>query len=85
MGSVQTWEQTVAQKRALRDRALEPYMTSDIGQRPPRIQNVHHRTCIHYDPTIQEITDIDSVPILLECLKRGQYTAEQVILAYIKR
>lgn len=85
MGSVQTWAQTVTEKRSLRDRALERYVTSDIEQRPPQIHNVHHRTCIHDDPTIQEITDIDSVPILLECLKRRQYTAEQVSLAYIKR
>ncbi|KAH1612899.1 hypothetical protein KXX21_002286 [Aspergillus fumigatus] len=85
MGSVRTWEQTVTEKRSVRDRALEPYMTSDIEQRPPQIQNTHHRTCIHDDPTIQEITDIDSVPVLLERLKRGQYTAEQVSLAYIKR
>lgn len=85
MGSVRTWEQTVTEKRSVRDRTLEPYMTSDIEQRPPQIQNTHHRTCIHDDPTIQEITDIDSVPVLLERLKRGQYTAEQVSLAYIKR
>lgn len=85
MGSVRTWEQTVTEKRSVRDRALEPYMTSDIEQRPPQIQNTHRRTCIHDDPTIQEITDIDSVPVLLERLKRGQYTAEQVSLAYIKR
>lgn len=85
MGSIQQWEQTVSQKRALRDRALKPYLVSDLDQRPPRVHEVQVRSCIRDDPVVQEITDIDNIAALVEQLKTGKYSAEQVTLAYIRR
>ncbi|KAL2840366.1 amidase signature domain-containing protein [Aspergillus pseudodeflectus] len=84
MGSVRSWEAIAADKRSLRDRAIQPYTVSDLDQRHPRVHNVHERSRID-DLVSQEITDIPSVPALLEQLRSGKYTAEQVTLAYIKR
>lgn len=85
MGSLQPWEQIVSRKRAIRDQALKPHIVSDIGNRPPRIHAVQDRSCIKDDPLVQEITDIHSVPSLVEQLRRGHFSAEQVTRAYIKR
>ena len=85
MGSVQPWEQIVSQKRALRNQLLKPYQVNDIDRRVPQLLSVQERTRIQEDPVIQEITDIDSVPRLFECLKSGKYTAEQTTLAFIRR
>lgn len=85
MGSLQSWEQIVSRKRSLRNQLLKPYQVNDIDRRLPKLLSVQERTCIHEDPAIQEITDIDSVPELFECLKSGKYTAEQTTLAYIRR
>lgn len=85
MGSIQPWEQTASQKRALRDQAMRDYMVLDLDQRPPRVQDVHKRSALANDPVAQEITDIDSIPALLELLGSGKYTVENVVLAYIKR
>ena len=85
MGSIQPWEQTVSQKRALRDQAMQDYMVLDLDQRPPQIHHVNERSALANDPVAQEITDIDRIPVLLERLGSGKYTAEQVILGYIKR
>ncbi|GKZ16489.1 hypothetical protein AbraCBS73388_000064 [Aspergillus brasiliensis] len=85
MGSnVEMWEQVVAEKRSLRDRSLKPYLVSDLDQRGPRVDNVHDRSRLD-DPAAQEITDIDSISTLLEQLRSGRYTAEQVTRAYIQR
>lgn len=85
MGNTQTWEQTVSQKRLLRDQALNPYLIDDINQRPPRVQDVENRSRLDHDPIVQEITDVDSITILLDHLRQGKFTAEQVALAYIRR
>jgi hypothetical protein len=85
MGSLQTWEQTVSQKRALRDQALKPYLVTDIDARSPRVQDVQNLSCFTNDPLAQEITDIDSIPALVGKLQKGTWTAEQVIRAYIRR
>ncbi|GAQ41146.1 hypothetical protein AtubIFM56815_009680 [Aspergillus tubingensis] len=85
MGSLQSWEQIVSRKRSLRNQLLKPYEANDIDRRLPQLLSVQERTCIHGDPAIQEITDIDSVPRLFECLKSGKYTAEQTTLAFIRR
>lgn len=37
------------------------------------------------DPIAEEITEIDNIPTLLERLRSGKYTAEQVTRAYIRR
>ncbi|KAF9892174.1 hypothetical protein FE257_002580 [Aspergillus nanangensis] len=85
MGSIQPWEQTVSQKRSLRDQLLKPYLVSDLDSRPPRPHNVQSRSCINDEPIVQEITDIDNIPALVEQLKTKTYTAEQVTRAYIRR
>lgn len=89
MGSIyahtQTWQDIVAQKRALRDEALKPYLVDDLESRAPRVDNVAKRSIIESNPKIQKITDIDSIPVLQQCLSQGEFTAEEVILAYIKR
>ncbi|RAK96451.1 amidase [Aspergillus ibericus CBS 121593] len=85
MGSLQPWEQTASQKRSLRDKRLKPYLVNDVDRRVPQVFSVQERSRLEDDPAIQEITDIDSIPRLFELLKAGQYTCEQIILAYIKR
>ncbi|PYH48277.1 amino acid/polyamine transporter [Aspergillus saccharolyticus JOP 1030-1] len=86
MGSIQRWEQIVAKKRSLRDQKLEPYIIANKDQqRAPQVHRVHERTCLHKASVIQEITDIDNIPKLVEQLKSGQISAEQTTLAYIKR
>ncbi|KAL5360321.1 amidase signature domain-containing protein [Aspergillus floccosus] len=85
MGSIQSWEQIVSRKRTLRDQALKPYMVSDLDERLPQVHNVHERSCVRDDPTVQEITDIDNILALLNQLKSGNYSAEQVTRAYIRR
>ena len=83
MGSLQTWEEIVSQKRAIRDQLISPYLV-DVAQRLPRVQNVEERTRLE-EPLIQDITDIDNVTSLLKCLEKGKFQAEQVIKAYIQR
>ncbi|KAJ9301431.1 hypothetical protein DTO271G3_1566 [Paecilomyces variotii] len=85
MGSTESWQEIVAKKRSLRDQALKPYLVDDLDKRPPRIDDVAARSRIDSDPSIQQITDIDSVAELHQQLKKGQFTAEEVTLAYIKR
>lgn len=85
MGSLQSWEQTVFEKQSQRDRALKPYMVSNVDQRPPRVHQVQDRSCLQDDPLAQEITEIDNIRSLVDCLGARKFTAEQVVLAYIKR
>jgi hypothetical protein len=84
MGSIRKWEEIVSEKRSLRDRSLKPYTVSNLDQRQPRVDNVQIRSRLD-NPVAQNITDIDSIPILLEHLRTGKYTAEQVTHAYIQR
>ncbi|KAL4747674.1 hypothetical protein BDW72DRAFT_206312 [Aspergillus terricola var. indicus] len=83
--ALQPWEQTVTKKRALRDQSLNPYFVSDIDNRPPRVRSVSDRSCLEDDPLVQEITDIDNIPALVEQLQKGRFTAEQVTSAYFRR
>ncbi|KAL4871987.1 hypothetical protein BDV12DRAFT_183279 [Aspergillus spectabilis] len=78
---LQPWEQTVSRKRALRDQALKPYLVSNVENRLPRIRNVQLRSCLNEDPLVQEITDINSIPALVENLQKRHYSAEQVTQA----
>ncbi|OJJ04201.1 hypothetical protein ASPVEDRAFT_172146 [Aspergillus versicolor CBS 583.65] len=84
MDNAGNWEQIACEKRSLRDKALRPYMVSDLDRREPRVQNPQERSRI-YDPIAEEITEIDNIPTLLEHLRSGKYTAEQVTHAYIRR
>ncbi|KAE8377895.1 amidase signature domain-containing protein [Aspergillus bertholletiae] len=85
MNQVQTWKETASRKQSLRDEILKPYMVSDVDQRLPQVHNVHERSRIHSDPEAQEITDIDNIPVLIDQLRTGRFTAEAVTLAYIRR
>jgi len=84
MGSTQSWEQIVALKRAVRDKLLAPYLVDDVDERQPRVHQVDNRSRLK-DPEEQRITDIDGVEDLYQALQKGEFTAEQVIQAYIKR
>ncbi|KAJ5313769.1 uncharacterized protein N7443_000653 [Penicillium atrosanguineum] len=85
MGSTQqSWEQIVAQKRAARDKLLALYLVDDVDQRQPRVYQVHERSRLK-DPEVQRITEIDSIEELSRHLLKGEFTAEQVTRAYIKR
>lgn len=84
MGNTRNWEEIVSEKRSLRDKALRPYMVSDLDRRVPRVHNVQERSRIN-DPIADEITEIGNIPTLLEHLRDGKYTAEQVTHAYIRR
>ncbi|KAJ5675922.1 hypothetical protein N7462_008819 [Penicillium macrosclerotiorum] len=80
-----SWTQIVAQKRALRDQQLQPYLVDDLEQRGPQASRVSERSRIAEDPEVQKITDIDNIHDLLKSLETGIFTAEQVTRAYIKR
>ncbi|GAB1206875.1 hypothetical protein APSETT445_005578 [Aspergillus pseudonomiae] len=66
----------------LRNELLKPYMVFDVDQRLPQVHNVQERSRIQSDPEVQEITDIDNIPVLVDQLRTGRFTAEAVILAY---
>jgi hypothetical protein len=84
MGTVQQpWEQIVSQKRAIREKLLAPYLV-DIEHRVPRVDHVDYRTRLEDEPEVQRITDMDLTG-LLKRLEVGEFTAHQVIQAYIKR
>lgn len=74
----------MGRKRAIRDAALKPYL-ADISSRPPRVKNVDDRSKIETDPKVQIITDIDNLPALHRNIQNGTFSAEDVVLAYIKR
>lgn len=78
------WEQIVAQKQSDRDQLLAPYFIHDVEHRVPRVQQVDLRSRLDV-PEVQSITDIDNIPRLLHQLQMGKFTAEQVVLAYIRR
>ncbi|OGM41577.1 acetamidase [Aspergillus bombycis] len=85
MNHFQVWKQTASRKQYLRSEILKPYMVSDMDQRLPQVHNVQERSRIHSHPEVQEITDIDNIPVLVEQLRTGRFTAEAVILAYVRR
>ncbi|PGH30779.1 hypothetical protein GX50_06453 [[Emmonsia] crescens] len=84
MSTPKPWQEIVAKKRSLRDEALKPYLVDDIHARPERVANVADRSRIE-PQAAQTITEIDSIEQLHERLSRGDFTAEDVTLAYIKR
>jgi hypothetical protein len=57
----------------------------DVDQRLPQVLNVAERSQLAEDPLVQTITDIDNVVVLLNHLEKGDFLAEQVVSAYIKR
>lgn len=79
----QSWGQIVSQKRQARDLLLAPYLVHDVERRLPRVHQVGERTAL--DQETQRITDIDSVLVLLQSIEKGEFAAEQVVRAYIKR
>lgn len=85
MGGTQNWRDIVSQKRVIRDHLLAPYLVDDIDQRLPQVHNVEERSQIRTDPIVQKITDIDNVAVLLEHIEKGEFGAEEVTRAYIKR
>ncbi|KAK2811837.1 hypothetical protein FQN50_001875 [Emmonsiellopsis sp. PD_5] len=84
MTTPQPWQKVVAEKRALRDQALKPYLVDDVHLRTDRTANVAERSRIE-PQSAQLITDIDSIELLHARLAKGEFTAEDVALAYIKR
>lgn len=87
------WEEVVSKKRALRDSSLAPFLVHDLdspSRKPVVGQDVSQRSEF---PTserketrrLQEITEVDDVQTLQECLSRGQFTAEEVVFAFIRR
>jgi amidase len=85
MGSIQSWQDIASRKKALRDVALKEYLVDDISHRAPRVKNVDNCSRIETDPNVQAITDIDNLSILHQNICEGTFSAEDVILAYIKR
>ncbi|CAG7946002.1 unnamed protein product [Penicillium salamii] len=77
------WKDIAARKRHLRDQLIAPYQ--DNVDRPPQVQNVHERSQIESEPQVQKITDIDNVASLLKQIEKGEWSAEDVTRAYIKR
>ncbi|KAJ5752317.1 Amidase [Penicillium odoratum] len=75
------WEQIVSQKRAIRDKLLTPYLV-DVEQEP-RVDNVHERSRVNEE--IQAITDIDCVEVLMEKIQKRDFSAVDVVHAYIQR
>jgi hypothetical protein len=85
MGGTQDWTEIVSQKRFIRDRLLAPYLVDDIDQRLPQVDKPQQRSQIKSDPIIQKVTDIDNVAELLRRIENGEFGAEEVTQAYIKR
>lgn len=81
-----SWKTIVSQKRASRDAALAPYLLNDVdlASRQPFVDDVSTRSRL-LDAKGQEITEINDVEALQECLRQGRFSAEEVVLAYIKR
>lgn len=78
-----SWEQIVTQKRSARDLLLAPYSVNDVGSRVPRAHQVEERAAL--DEDVRRITDVDSIPVLLEKIENGELAAEQIVTAYIRR
>jgi amidase len=85
MGSIQPWQDIVSRKRAIRDAELKPYLVDDVSSRVPRVKNIDDRSRIEIDPKVQIITDIDNLPTLHRSIREGTFSAEDVVLAYVKR
>jgi hypothetical protein len=78
------WEQIVSQKRAIRDKLLTPYLINVADRETgDHVDKIHERS--HVDEEAQAITDIDEVEVLLQRIQTGDFSAEQVVKAYIQR
>ncbi|KAJ5986790.1 hypothetical protein N7451_011155 [Penicillium sp. IBT 35674x] len=80
--AIEQWEQIISQKRAIRDKLLTPYLIN-VEDRETHVHNVHE--CSHVNDEVQAITDIDEVEVLLQRMQNGDFSAEQVVQAYIQR
>ncbi|KAJ5612364.1 hypothetical protein N7510_005558 [Penicillium lagena] len=79
------WKRIIAQKRRIRNQLLAPYLVDDVDSRLPRADRVDERSRLDQEPKIQTITDIDNIAVLLDRLRKSEFTAEAVAQAYIKR
>ncbi|KAJ5806107.1 Amidase [Penicillium pulvis] len=79
--AIEQWELIISQKRAIRDKLLTPYLIN-IEDRGAHV-DVHERS--HVNDEVQAITDIDNVEVLLQKMQNGDFSAEQVVHAYIQR
>ncbi|KAJ5663712.1 Amidase [Penicillium longicatenatum] len=78
------WEQIVSQKRAIRDKLLTPYLINVADRETgDHVDKIHERS--HVDEEARAITDIDEVEVLLQRIQTGDFSAEQVVKAYIQR
>ncbi|KAJ5936486.1 Amidase [Penicillium verhagenii] len=77
-----SWQQIISQKRAIRDKLLVPYLTS-IKDRQIQVDNVHERSRVEGE--VEAITDIDNVEEVLQRMQKGDFSAEQIVRAYIQR
>lgn len=84
MQDLKPWEKTVFEKRRLRDEALKPYLINDISARAERVKDVAERSRIEPEAH-QTITEIDSIEALHQKIAEGNFSTEDVTLAYIKR
>ena len=72
---INTWEEIVTRKRAIRDEAIRKYLPGTWENSQSPWPSREERT----------ITDIAELGILQEKIQSGEATAEAVIKAYIKR
>ncbi|KAJ5552876.1 Amidase [Penicillium frequentans] len=80
--AIEQWEQIISKKRAIRDKLLTPYLIN-VEDREAHVDNVHERSYVNDE--VQAITDIDDVEVLLQRMQNGDFSAEQVVHAYIQR
>ena len=85
--ALQPWQETVNQKRYEREEKLAPYVEYTVDEllaRPTVVDRIAEKSSIEPE-SAREITDIDAIEELLSKLSTGALTAEDVVLAYIKR
>ncbi|KAK9468756.1 amidase signature domain-containing protein [Lipomyces arxii] len=85
-----TWQEIVAQKRADREKLLEPYKLSEAELPPADQLNIFDFISSGGADSLltakdKEITEIDDVDELAAKIAAGTYSATEVISAYIKR
>ncbi|KMP02148.1 hypothetical protein CIRG_09971 [Coccidioides immitis RMSCC 2394] len=82
--NISPWQNIVARKREARNKALKPFLTDNLNHRGEWVVSVAERSQTGSEKT-QIITDISSIEVLHQQLEKGVFTAEDVVLAYIKR
>lgn len=84
--TIRPWQEVVAEKRALRDAALEPYINSKLGNLSSNSATTNILEKSQIQPqAAQDITDVNDIHELHTLLAKGDITAEDVVLAYFKR